>query len=44
LLRQQGGWSEGVVKDYEEEMRNYAGMKVKMSFEMATEMFGQKSD
>lgn len=39
LLKESGGWNEGVTAKYEPEMRVYASENVKMSFESAAERF-----
>lgn len=39
LLRERGGWYEGLTGEYEREMRSYAGENVKMSFEAAAGRF-----
>lgn len=39
LLKQVGGWQEGVTQEYEKEMRAYASENVKMSFEAAAKRF-----
>ncbi|KAF2866033.1 hypothetical protein BDV95DRAFT_611912 [Massariosphaeria phaeospora] len=40
LLAEAGGWGEGVTKAYEDEMRVYAGVEVKKSYEQARIAFG----
>lgn len=39
LLKEKGGWYEGLTDEYEREMRGYAGENVKMSYETAAGRF-----
>ena len=39
LLADAGGWKEGLTAEYEREMRGYASVNVKMSFERASRLF-----
>ncbi|RAO74239.1 uncharacterized protein BHQ10_010251 [Talaromyces amestolkiae] len=44
LLREAGGWKEGMTVEYEKKMRVYASEAVRSSYGMATKSFGARID
>jgi 2-polyprenyl-6-methoxyphenol hydroxylase-like FAD-dependent oxidoreductase len=44
LLKEAGGYADGVTKKYEDEMRVYASAAVAHSYGLATSQFGIKID